>query len=194
MNLTLRASAPWLASTIAATLFVLPSGAAEQPLPAGVRIPVMLTKSISPKLAVGAPVEGEITSQVKLPGSLGVIPKGAKITGRISLAVPYNKKQSRLAVVLENIATNSQTFSMRAFIVGKLRARNSELGAGPSAIYRVRDTPPEGHIPVTQQIPIDATCQLVQSEDPQIGSEVVSKVRNVAMDVGTTFEVLTVEN
>lgn len=167
-------------------------------MPAGIRIPVMLTKSIGTKLALGAPVEAETTSQVKLPASLGVIPKGTRITGHISLAMPYDKKESRLALVLERVETKSAAFRIRAFIVGKLRARNSVLGRGPGAAYLEGTFPRTdntvGHVPVTQQIPVDQSCKLVQSDNPEIGSEVVSRDRDVAMDIGTTFDVLTVED
>ncbi len=143
-------------------------------------------------------MQGETAAQVKLPGSLGVIPKGARITGRISLAVPYDEKESRFSLVLDRIEVKSDVFAMRAFIVGKLRARNSELGRGPAAIYREgtfqRTDNTIGQVPAVQQILIDNSCKLVQSENPDIGSEVVSQKWNVALEIGSTFDVLTVEN
>jgi hypothetical protein len=190
---------PWLAIS-AAALLAISLTAAEQSLPAGIRIPVILTKSISANLAVGAPVEAETTAEVKLPGSLGMIPKGARITGHVSLAAPYNKKESRLAVVLERVEGKGGTILMRGFIVGKLKARNSALGKGPGAIYGAQVVGPGssisglGTVSAVEQIPIDRNCKLIQSDNPDIGSEVVSREGDVAMEIGSTFDVLTVEN
>jgi len=170
------------------------ASAAEPPLPAGIRIPVVLTKSIGTKFAVGTPVEAETTSQVKLPASLGVIPKGTRVTGHISLSAPFDKGQSRISLLMERIEAKGAPLFMRAFIVGKVRARNSKLGTGPGAIYGIQIGGVPTHVPAIQQIPIDNSCKLVLSDDPEIGSEVISKERDVAMDIGTTFDVLTVEN
>lgn len=192
-------AARWrLACSAAITLFAILGSAGERQLPAGVRIPVVLTKSVGAKLLVGAPVQGETSAQVTLPGSLGAIPRGARITGRVSLALPYDKKESRFSIVLERIETTSDPLVMRAFIVGRLRARNSRLGKGPGRIYGVEVVRPgqgmQGHIPAIQQIPIDSSCKLVKSESPDIGSEVVSKEGDVEMDIGSTFDVMTVED
>lgn len=184
----------------AVTLFAISSSAADQPLPAGIRIPVVLTKSVSAKLPVGAPVEGETSAQIKLPGSLGIIPKGTKVTGRVSLAMPYDKKESRLSVVLDRVEAKSGTISMRAFVVGRIKPRNSALGKGPGAIYGAQVIAPGsataglGTISAVEQIPIDRSCRLVQSNDPDVGSEIVSTERDVAMEIGSSFDVLTVEN
>ena len=170
-------------------------------LPGGVRIPVRLVTTITPKDKVGRSIELWTTEAVKLPGAMGEIPKGAKLFGSVTESVAWNKakRESRISLVVDRAKWKDHDVAMRAFIVGKLRVLTSaalreggpilgiEVNTGYTAVPGTSATP-------EQNLAVDKSCKLTQASSPELGSEVVSNEHDVRMDTGSSFDILTVDN
>lgn len=164
-------------------------------LPDGVRIPVLLKTSINTKSAKpGMPIVLEATSDVRSEREALLIPKGARITGRVTVAVPWTKqnKESRFSLVAERAEWKEGHAVLKAFIVGHLRVLNSALvSTGLSDALSGAEVL-QGGSPAGPQNPykdraVDKSAHLRAAADPTIASEVFSTERTVQMDAGSTF-------
>lgn len=176
-------------------------------VPDGVRISAVLSTSIDAEHSKpGTPITLESTADVR--GSKGemLIPKHAKLTGKVTEAIPWTKAQpeSRLSIVVERAEWKSGAAVLRAFIVGKLKALASPSVAGGRdvLVMMVPGTggpgapppPPPDTIGVNPGPYPDATCKLRVADDPALASEVVSAKHSVYMDSGSTFDLLNAPN
>ncbi len=164
-------------------------------LPDGTRIPVLLRTTIDPNIAKpGMPIVLNVTQDVRAAGGALLIPKGARITGRVTVAVPWTKqsKESRVSLVAERAEWKEGSVVLKAFIVGKLRVLNSALiPTGLSYAVSSIEILEPGAVPGPQNPykdrAVDKSAKLRVAEDPHIASEVFSTERTVQMDAGSTF-------
>jgi hypothetical protein len=144
---------------------------------AGLRIPVVLKNSLDARGPVGAKVLLECREDVRV-GDKVVIPKKARLTGRVSKAVPWTEdnRESVLSLVVERAEWESGSLELKAFIVDRLQVLRNEWTRRWSAAH------PHMYLPS-----VDKTAELRLVDDPDIVSEVVSDRHNLRMDPESKF-------
>lgn len=181
-----------------------PSQSQQRLIPDGTHISVELNTTLNSKKAkVGDPVKLQVTEDTRSADGTVLIPAGAKLFGKVSLAVPYSKGsgESRLSIVVERAEWKKGSATLNGFIAGRIvpppySLRNlvdqyvwvevppGTTYPGPTSI------PPRGTVSTAEsrgQRPHPAESQLRMADDPKIGSELVSKKKDVELESGTTF-------
>ena len=107
-----------------------------------------------------------------------MIPKKARLTGRVIKAVPWTdeKGESVLSLVVERAEWKSGSLELKAFIVDRVQVLRNEW------THRWSSAHPHMYLPS-----VDKSAVLRPVDDPEIVSEVVSDKHNLRMDPETKF-------
>ena len=182
------------------------AGQAAAPIvvPEGVRISAVLSTSIDAEHSKpGTPITLEATADVRGPKGEMLIPKHAKLTGKVTEAIPWtkDKPESRLSLVVERAEWKGGTAVLRAFIVGKVSVRSTP--GGMTQTVEVVDIP-LGNSPAPLPPSVmnsnpsgdsqDRSAKLRVAQDAALASEVVSRQHTLHMASGTTFDLLNAPN
>jgi hypothetical protein len=160
----------------------------------------MLKTSLSAKDSKpGTPFVMQVTKDVKGPKNQVLIPAGAKLTGRVTKAVPWSKesKDSALSLVAERAEWKNGAADLRAFLVGELHVLNSALGGGAGSLAQISpesvNGPPASSSPEgpSGDLPVDSSVKLRLAAEPEVVTEVYSAAHCVQMDAGSTFALKT---
>ncbi|HXE91206.1 MAG TPA: hypothetical protein VNK82_09615 [Terriglobales bacterium] len=164
----------WLAFTLVSSALSVGQNTGSA---AGLRIPVVLKNSVDARGPLGATVLLECREDVRV-GDNVVIPKKARLTGRVIKAVPWtdDRRESVLSVVVERADWKDGSLELKAFIADGLQVMRNEWTRRWSAAR------PHMYVPS-----IDKSVSLRRVEDPEIVSEVVSDKHNLKMDPESKF-------
>jgi hypothetical protein len=172
-----------------------------QGIPDGTRIFVTLNTTIDArKAAVGDPVKLEVTHGVRGADGKILIPAGAKLFGKVSVAVARSKQQpeSQLSIVVQRALWKKGSADLNGFIAGGIdppagmRAPMEILVWGTQPSVADTTPPPPG---TTIALPGEGNqrrtglpdVDLRIASDPTIGSVLVSKKKDVVLESDTTF-------
>ena len=167
----------------------------EVEVPDGVRIHVVLKTDLdSNSSRAGDPVVLEAIEDARDEKRVVLIPKKATLKGRVSEVVQWTKdrKESRLSIIVESAEWKDGHAPLRAFISGQLQIGGAQTSL---EIRKVADIPLSGPAPTIVNLPPPSpspskpAVQLRVAADPQIGSELVSNEKSIALPAGTSFVV-----
>lgn len=167
----------------------------------GTRISVELKTTINAKKAkAGDPVKLEVTQDVRGADGQILIPSGAKLFGKVSVAVAITKQQpeSQLSIVVERAEWKKGSADLNGFIVGGLSGVGRTdivavyVGGSQGSIAEGPAPPPSvySRLPGEEadpRPPALSDVELKVADDPSIGSVLVSKKKDVVLESGTTF-------
>lgn len=175
----------------------------QRSVPDGTRISVELKNTLNAKrVKVGDPVRLEVAADVRGVDDKVLIPAGAKLFGRVSVAVPYSKQsgESQLSIVVERAEWKKGTADLNGFIVRgprqppRLGTADVPIGTGYDVLV-LGEAPAPGPIP---NIPLPGgqvdprrapltDVELRVADDPKVGSVLISEKKDVVLESGTTF-------
>jgi hypothetical protein len=163
-------------------------------IPDATVIPVALWTSIDAKGSkVGREIEMKTTDDVRDSAGVILIPKGAKIMGQVTRAVPWTKKKplSLLALRAERVEWKGGMAALNAFIAGELNivtAAGRCPGCGQGvAVLEINPREPMGVVGGNWGLPRDPTIRVQLSDSPAIVTELISEAHTVRVEQTSTF-------
>lgn len=173
--------------------------ASASALPDRTVIPVVLRTSIDAKdVKVGKEIELAASDDVRDANGKILIPKQAKLLGRVTESVPWAKdhKESRISIVVERAEWKNGVLALHAFIAGDLKVYTAlarpNPGAGEmvAAIEQVAPGDvPSGPLPANTGLARDNSVAVQMAASKDLVTEVVSKTHHVRMEQGSTFSI-----
>jgi hypothetical protein len=166
-------------------------------LPDRTTIPVTLRTSIDAKdVKVGHRIELSTTDNVRDAAGKIVIPKQAKLSGRVTEAVQWTKDhpESKLSIIVESAEWKGGSAKLHAFIAGDLKVYTALARPAPGAgevVAAIEQVPPGGRpsgpLPPNTGLARDNTVTLQMATSKGLVTEVVSQAHNVRIEQGSTW-------
>jgi hypothetical protein len=166
-------------------------------LPDRMVIPVVLRTSIDAKDAkVDKRIELAATDDVRDAAGRIVIPKQAKLSGRVAEVVQWTKDhpESKVSIVVESAEWKGGSTTLRAFIAGDLKVYTALARPAPGAgemAAAIEIVPPgergSGPLPPNTSLARDNTVILQMATSKEFVTEVVSQAHNVRIEQGSTW-------
>jgi hypothetical protein len=160
-------------------------------------IPVILRTSIDAKDAkVGKGIELAATDDVRDSTGKIVIPKQAKLIGRVTEVVQWTKDhpESKLSIIVENAEWKGGSTKLHAFIAGDLKVYTALARPSPGAgevVAAIEQVPPgerpSGPLPPNTGLGRDNTVTLQMATSRDLVTEVVSQAHNVRVEQGSVW-------
>lgn len=190
---------PMLVVLVATTQLVAVTAAqtAAGAVPDRTVIPVILRTSIDAKdVKVGKGIELSTTDNVRDANGRVVIPKQAKLSGRVTEVVQWTKDhpESRISIVVENAEWKGGSTKLRAFMAGDLKVYTALARPAPGAgemAAAIEVVPPgerpSGPLPPNTGLARDNTVTLQMATSTELVTEVVSQAHNVRIEQGSMW-------
>jgi len=175
-------------------LSVTPVLAQSKPetIPGRTVIQAVLRTSIDAKdVKLGKDLELAVTDDVRDSSGNILIPKQAKLTGRVTEAVQWMKDspESRLSIIVEKAEWKKRSVILRAFIAGDLKIYTSAGNPKPgvSNVVAAITNVPTMQLPVNPSLTQDNSVTVQMATSKELVTELVSHVHNVRIEQGSTF-------
>ncbi len=147
----------------------------------------------SKKARVGDEVRLEVVDDVKAADGTVLIPKKSRLTGKVTAAQPHDKKTGQeavLAVVVTAAETPNGTMPMNAIIAGNFEpARRLGAAGNPMEDYPSTNA---GGMRVQGGGYSMALMDVELKPDPQLGSALRARTKNIVLENGTKLDLLNV--
>ena len=147
----------------------------------------------SKKAKVGDEVRLEVVDDVKVADGAVLIPKKSKLTGKVTAAQPFDKKSGQpavLAILVTSAETPSGPVAMNAIVAGNFEPARRLGGAGaPNEDYPSTNA---GGMRVQSGGYSMALLDVELQPDPQLGSALRAKSKNIVLETGTKMDLLNV--
>jgi hypothetical protein len=155
-------------------------------------IPAVLGTSIDARnVKVGKELELAVTEDVRDSTGKLLIPKLAKLTGRVTEAVQWakDKPESRVSIVVETAEWKKHSVRLRAFVAGDLKIYTAGGHSEPGVSERVAaiTSTPTMQLPVNPTLTEDSSVTIQMATSKELVTELVSLVHNVRIEQGSTF-------
>ncbi|HET7440715.1 MAG TPA: hypothetical protein VFJ47_05380 [Terriglobales bacterium] len=155
-------------------------------------IPAVLRTSIDARdVKVGKELELAVAEDVRDSTGKLLIPKQAKLTGRVTEAVQWakDKPESRLSIVVEKAEWKKHSVNLRAFVAGDLKIYTAgghpEQGVSETVAALTRT--PTAQLPVNTTLSVDSSVTLQMATSKELVTELVSPVHDVRIEQGSKF-------
>ncbi len=160
-------------------------------------IPVVLRTSVDAKNSkVDKQIELATTDEVRDETGKTIIPKQAKLIGRVTEVVQWTKDhpESKVSIVVESAEWKGGSTILRAFIAGDVKVYTALDRPAPGAgemVAAIEVVPPgerpSGPIPANTGLARDNTVTLQLASSKDLVTEVVSQAHNVRIEQGSTW-------
>lgn len=180
--------------SLSIVLSVTPVLAQSKPetIPDRTVISAVLKTSIDAKdVRLGKDLELAVTDDVRDSSGKILIPKQAKLTGRVTEAVQWMKDspESRLSIIVERAEWKKRSVILRAFIAGDLKIYTTAGNpkSGVSDVVAAITNVPTMQLPVNPSLTQDNSVTVQMATSKELVTELVSHVHNVRIEQGSTL-------
>ncbi len=180
--------------SLSIVLSVTPVLAQSKPetIPDRTVIPAVLKTSVDAKdVKLGKDLELAVTDDVRDGSGKILIPKQAKLTGRVTEAVQWMKDspESRLSIIVEKADWKKGSVILRAFIAGEIKIYTTAGNPKPgvSDVVATITNAPAMQLPVNPSLTQDKSVTVQMATSKELVTELVSHVHNVRVEQGSTL-------